>query len=310
MELAPAQCSPKGTRTIAGEISVVIATLGASKLLERCVRAIGSGALRPRELILVDQGPPGLDAALRSWLRGSGVQARHLALESVGVSRARNAGAAVACGEWLAFTDDDCVPQEHWLAALAAAIEVTRASGATGRVLPLASSEGGLVAVSSRTETTPRWFEGSRTLPWEAGTGGNLLLSRAAFDAVAGFDERFGPGACFQAAEDIELIDRLLSAGASLKYEPAAIVHHEMKTVRERLARRYPYGFGMGALAATRTDSRFRQLAAAYLAMQVRALVGAAACAAPRGVVEPVLSVAGFAVGAWTAGVRRPRGER
>ena len=71
--------------------------------------------------------------------------------------------------------------------------------------------------------------------PWEVGTGGNLLLRRAIFDRVGGFDEEFGPGARFRAAEDVELLERLLHAGATLAYTPRAVVHHEMKTRSDRL---------------------------------------------------------------------------
>ncbi|MDX6661203.1 MAG: hypothetical protein QOJ55_2025, partial [Solirubrobacteraceae bacterium] len=91
------------------EISVVVVTLGRTPLLQRCVRAIASGTLRPRELVLVDQGPPGLQPRLHEWLAGSAVALEHIDVPPMGVSRARNIGAAAAAADHVAFTDDDSV---------------------------------------------------------------------------------------------------------------------------------------------------------------------------------------------------------
>src|SRR4051812_23973859 len=90
------------------EISVIVVTLGRTPLLERCVRAVASGTLRPRELVVVDQGPPGLGPRLEEWLAGSAVALEHLDVPPMGVSPARNIGAVAAAAGHLAFTDDDC----------------------------------------------------------------------------------------------------------------------------------------------------------------------------------------------------------
>lgn len=277
------------------EIAVVVVTLGGTPLLERCVRAVGGGALRPRRLVVVDQGAAGLEPRLREWLKGSGVELEHLAVAPMGVSRARNAGVAAAAEDHLAFTDDDCVPDPDWLAALAHAVEQATADGASGRVLPLEDDRPGRIAVSSRTDMRPRVFrpDGGEA-PWEVGTGGNLLLRRAIFDRVGGFDEEFGPGARFRAAEDVELLERLLRAGATLAYTPRAVVHHEMKTRSDRLRRRVPYGYGLGAAAARAARGRRSLIAGRYLRMQARMAGAGLRSGSPRRGVEPLLATVGF----------------
>ena len=287
------------------QISVVVVTLGENALLERCVRAVSSGALRPRDLIVVDQGPPGLERSLREWLSGSGVELAHLEAPRMGVSRARNLGAEVAAGDHIAFTDDDCVPDREWLAALADAVEATPADGASGRVLPLEDDRPGRIGVSSRTDMRARSFRGGGdTLPWEVGTGGNLLVRRTVFERAGGFDEEFGPGARFRAAEDVQLLERLLSAGATLAYTPRAVVHHERKTRSDRLRRRLPYGFGLGALVARAARDRRSLLARRYLLMQARLAGSGLRSGSPRRSLEPVLSSLGFVAGLG-AGSRR-----
>jgi GT2 family glycosyltransferase len=280
------------------EISVIVVTLGRTPLLERCVRAVASGTLRPRELVVVDQGPPGLKPKLEEWLAGSAVALEHLDVPPMGVSRARNIGAEAAAAGQLAFTDDDCVPDGEWLAALAEAVEATPADGASGRVLPLEDDRPGRIGVSSRTDMRARSFRGGGdTLPWEVGTGGNLLVRRTVFERAGGFDEEFGPGARFRAAEDVQLLERLLSAGATLAYTPRAVVHHERKTRSDRLRRRLPYGFGLGALVARAARDRRSLLARRYLLMQARLAASGLRSGSPRRSLEPVLSSLGFLAG-------------
>jgi glycosyltransferase involved in cell wall biosynthesis len=212
----------------------------------------------------------------------------------LGVSRARNLGAAAAAGEAVAFTDDDCVPDTNWLAALAGA-----GVAATGRILPLHDERSDLVAVSSRTSTERREFRGeARDLPWEVGSGGNLLVARDLFERLGGFNEDFGPGARYRAAEDVELLERLLASGARVVYTPDAVVYHQRKRPSERLARRIPYGFGMGAAVGSVGGARSRFLAVRYLGMQVHALAAGAKAVSLRQMAEPALSTAGFVAGA------------
>jgi GT2 family glycosyltransferase len=290
-------------------VSLVIVTAGRPEALARCVRALAAGLRMPDQLIVVDQSAE-VDAEVGDLLAELPFQVRHLRVPPMGVSAARNHGASHAEGDLLAFTDDDCVPAPDWLAELTGALAVHEVDAATGAVLPLPDDRPGLVAVSSRTDPRRRVFDSTgHAPPWEVGTGGNLLLSRALFAEVGGFDLRFGPGARYRAAEDVELLDRLLRAGAKFVYEPAAVVFHEMKTPAERLARRYPYGYGLGAMVAGLGGRRSRSLAGAYARIQVGSFARGVRRASPRQLAEPLLAVAGFTAGALSAVLARGRGR-
>lgn len=280
-------------------ISVVIVTANRPEALARCVDAITAAGCESHELVIVDQSAPPVSSTVEQQLSRSPVQVRYLQVPAMGVSNARNLGASHAEGDRLAFTDDDCVPGPAWLSKLVEALEEHGADGATGAVLPLPDPRSGLVAVSSRTDPRRRVFGPlNRRPPWEVGTGGNLLLSRRVFERVGGFNVRFGPGGLYRAAEDIELLERVMQIGATIVYEPTALVYHEMKTPKERFARRYPYGYGLGAMVAGCGGRRPFALAGAYGRIQARALARGLIRLSPRAVAEPLVAAAGFSAGA------------
>jgi GT2 family glycosyltransferase len=80
------------------------------------------------------------------------------------------------------------------------------------------------------------------------GHSANLGVRRAALESIGGWDERLGAGARFRAAEDLDLMDRLLAAGWPGWYEPAALAWHDQwRSRRARLGLAWSYGLGMGA---------------------------------------------------------------
>jgi GT2 family glycosyltransferase len=241
-------------------VSVVVCTMDRPEALARCLRALWECTPPPAQIVVVDQSERPVALA--------GVE--HVRMSERGVSRGRNRGARAAEHELLAFTDDDCVPAPDWIGALLRGFE-GGADGVTGRVLPLPGESG--VAVSSRTSTERRTFSGRGQTPWDIGTGGNLALRRSAFEAVGGFDEALGPGTPARAAEDVDLLYRLVNAGFALRYEPDAVVYHELKTRRSRVGGRYGYGYGLGAFLARQAaagDEHARTLRRRYAAALAR----------------------------------------
>jgi GT2 family glycosyltransferase len=282
-------------------ISVVIVTMGGSRLLDRCLVELASGATKPEEVVLVDQSPGASESGM-PILAEAGIAFQRISIPPTGVSPARNRGAAAAVGDALAFTDDDCVPGPGWLTALAAAVASDDVAAATGRVLPLDEGVPGLAPVASRTDTRRRVFrDGDAYAPWEIGTGGNLLIERAAFDAVGGFNPEFGPGGRYRTAEDIEFLDRVVASGLSIRYEPDAFVYHEMKAPSGRMARRIPYGFGMGAFISRLPRDRRGRVRRRYAQMQVLAFASALRHLGMRKAAETALMLAGAIAGSIAA---------
>jgi GT2 family glycosyltransferase len=228
-------------------LTVAVATLNRPDGLARCLDALLGGEVLPEEIIIVDQGQDNKARFVVEQRRGSGVPMIYIQQARRGLSVSRNAAFAHSTYPFVAVTDDDCVPDQGWVSTIKKTFSSTTVPDAmTGRILPLGQDTPGLFAVSSRVSTVPTEFRG-KVVPWVVGSGGNFAAKREWFDRVGGYDERLGTGSPGMAAEDADFIYRLLRAGASIKYEPEAVMFHERQSKARRLSSCWSYGYGIGA---------------------------------------------------------------
>jgi HAD superfamily hydrolase (TIGR01662 family) len=191
-------------------ISVVVPTVGRPSLDVLLDALAAASGPRPAELILVDDRPTG--TPLRPDRPGL-PPVRVVRNGGGGPARARNLGWRTAGTEWIAFLDDDVVPDPDWYERLEQDLDDLPAdvAGSQGRVrVPLP--------------------EDRRPTDWERGTAGlaasswitaDLAYRRATLAAVGGFDERF-PRAF---REDSDLALRVMDTGARLVRGQRWITH-------------------------------------------------------------------------------------
>ena len=170
---------------------------------------------------------------------------RVLSQNHLGAATARNAGASVAQGRYLAFTDDDCRPIPDWLSILEQHLSQSEAPTLVGgRVIN--ELQDNVFASASQSlmdflfDEFNREHQRARLL-----TSNNLCFPADAFRAIGSFDTAF-PGA---GGEDREICLRWAQAGHRLVYLPEAIVFHAHdmnlgKFIRQHLA----YGRGAAML--------------------------------------------------------------
>ena len=255
-------------------MTVGVATCGRPDGLDRCLRALAAQTAPPAEVVVVDQAPS--DAA-RAAVESSGLAAvRYLEQARIGLAASRNLALESARHDVLAVTDDDCVPDAGWLAAIETAFERSpHADAVTGPVLALGERPPGGHAISLRESMTPVDHAG-RKVPWNVGTGANLAAPAALLRECGGWDVRLGTGSPGKAAEDADLLYRLLLHGAVVRYEPAAVVRHEWQTRERRLSTRWSYGYGVGAMCGLwlgRRDAFAIRMGAAYCRHHARELL-------------------------------------
>lgn len=231
-------------------LTLAIATCGRADALERCLAAVQAQTRAPNEIIVVDQAP---SEEARGVVRRSGLVIRYDEQPKLGLSASRNLALSHATGPVLAVTDDDCAPDPQWIGAIIAAFEANPGLCAvTGPILaPSGDPPPTMTSISLRQSLESRLFAG-REIPWAVGSGANFAGRTDELRRVGGWDERLGVGTPGQAAEDCELIDRLLSAGNSICYTKDAVVRHDWQTRERRYRTRWSYGFGIGALSGLR----------------------------------------------------------
>lgn len=203
-------------------VSLVLATVGRCDDLIRMFDSLAAQSLGDFELIVVDQNPDArLDAPL-AHAAALGLSLRHLRLDRPNLSAARNCGIKAAQGEIIAFPDDDCWYEPDVLTEVAAAFDALPAR--SGVVARWVEQMAGQAAV-------PASGEELALAAWRDFRGGNassitLFFRRSVFERLGGFDERFGVGRWYGAAEETDLMLRVLGAGMSVVYWPSACVHH------------------------------------------------------------------------------------
>src|SRR5439155_17090850 len=231
---------------LSADVAVAVATCGRPDGLARCLELVTAGTAQPGELIVVDQAPsPGARRAVEAC---TAVPVRYVEQPRRGLSASRNLALSLATRPVLAVTDDDCAPDPGWVAAIADAVDRRPEPAAvTGPVLPLGPQPPGMHGVSFRDRADAVDFR-APAIPWATGSGANFAARTHALRAIGGWDERLGTGTPGRAAEDSDLLYRILRDGGTVRYEPAAVVRHEWQTWSRRLATRWSYGFGIGAM--------------------------------------------------------------
>ncbi len=227
------------------DVSVLICTRDRSGMLDACLRSILACSPPPAEVVVVDQSRDEETRKVVCLHQGGRIPVRYLRGKGTGLSRAKNEGIADCTAPVIAFTDDDCRVDPAWIEALTAPLRGPEAGAAVGRTLPERALSGAEETFASYAPAGRPEFS-RRTHPWRVGGGGNFAVKRVALEGAGEYDERFGPGARFESAEDMDMVHRLLRRGEKIVYVPSAVVwHRSWRSAGE--SRRLSLGYGIGA---------------------------------------------------------------
>lgn len=223
-------------------VSVVVPTRDRADRLTRCLASVRAALADGDELVVVDSAS--LDAAaVADAARDADELVR---CERPGVGRARNAGWRAARHAVVLFTDDDVVVDTGWADALARCLhEHSTAGFVTGRI-EAPGEEVPRREVALKREREAQVFD-ARSIG-NLGHSASMGSRRDVLERIAGFDEALGAGGVFRSAPEADFFDRVLAAGWTGRYEPAAVAYHEQWRTHEELVRLdYGYGYGNGA---------------------------------------------------------------
>lgn len=194
------------------QISVIIPTYNRAAYILEAVESAMRQTCKADEIIVVDDGSTDETARILAPLA---LQIRYLHQQNRGVGAARNAGAAVARGEYLAFLDSDDIWIEDKLERQIEAFRRFPETDAVyGHAEQFVSPE-----VDGESRTRLRHMAG-KVLPMP--TAGLMMIRRSAFESVGPFDESLRIGV------EMEWYARLCDLGLKTAMLDAALCRRRL----------------------------------------------------------------------------------
>ncbi len=228
------------TRRSTPNVSVVVPVRNGAPKIARCLQALLDQTLQPCEVIVVD------GHSTDSTVEVAGrfpVAVTYEDYRTVG--GARQIGVEHAQGDYVAFTDADCIPREDWLENLVREFDegIVGVGGGIRNIgkglweesiaLALDTFLGSANSVQDRVLKEKKFVKSI--------SGCNSIYRKKDLVTIGGFDVRLSVN------EDTELNRRLQQLG-TLVYTPDAIVHHHQERALGEFARRmHFFGYGRGA---------------------------------------------------------------
>ena len=220
--------------TTAGRVAIGVCTAHRQEMLRCCLVALASQIVPEGfelTIIVADNEPePNNQQAVEEFAATCPFPVRYVHESRRGISRARNAvlDACEARFDWIAFTDDDCIPQPDWISALLEAAARHRADVVYGR------------REWTPPSPLPFWFVPEK--PTSRAEGQRLQVAATHNVLMAGelaglrfrerhvglrFDERLAHG------EDSDFFHRASTRfGARIVYSAAPVVHETIPSHR------------------------------------------------------------------------------
>ena len=215
-------------------VSVIVPAYNASATIGRTLEALSrQNCFQPFEVIVVDDGSVDTTADIvRAF-----ATVKYVRQDNAGPARARNHGAKLAQGDYLAFTDSDCIPHEDWISLLLTGFnedQVGVVAGSYGIANP-----GSILARCVHKEIVWRHAHLMPDHPNSFGSY-NFCVKKSVFDAVGGFEGAYRAAS----GEDNDLSYKIIRSGWRIYFEQKALVDHYHPTrVVKYLKEQFRHGF-------------------------------------------------------------------
>ncbi len=215
-------------------ISVIIPTIGKKKTLATTLRALEKQSMPSElfEVLLLDNTEAGaLKKKIARHFRTSRLNIRYLHEPGPGKYRAMKTGISMAKGEFIAGTDDDCLPRKDWLETMDHGFrnETGKVYALVGNVFPLNPTPqcyGTTCFKKRQRHVYGHWFDRARA--GIIGNGSNVMYRRQAFAELGDFLPFLGPGAAFGSGEEVEFFYRILKNKKKIVFIPQSVVFHDL----------------------------------------------------------------------------------
>ncbi|MDP9292556.1 MAG: glycosyltransferase, partial [Verrucomicrobiota bacterium] len=206
-------------------VAVIVCSYNGAKTLKECLESLDRLNYPDYEIVLVDDGSTDAtqeivkEFAQRRNSNGERPIFKNIVQTNMGLSHARNVGAAAATAEVFAYTDSDCMADPDWLYYMIGTLQSGDYAGVGGpNISPPAVNW--IQAAVAAAPGGPSHVLLSDVVA-EHIPGCNMAFYRWAFEKVGGFDEEYR-----KAGDDVDFCWRLQQEGQVIAFSPAAIVWH------------------------------------------------------------------------------------
>ncbi|OGX08190.1 MAG: hypothetical protein A2Z88_03355 [Omnitrophica WOR_2 bacterium GWA2_47_8] len=214
-------------------VSIIVPAYNCSKTIKETLRALVEQPDHPLEIIVVDDG----STDTTSEIIKAFPQVKYIYQNNAGPASARNRGAKESKGEFLFFTDSDCIPEENWVSKALENFKTPDIAVVAGSYSIANESE--LLANCIHQEIRYRHQKLMPKFPKSFGSY-NFCVRRKVFEKVGGFDQNYR----FASGEDNDLSYKITKAGYRIFFDPSLIVKHFHTSVLEKYLReQYRHGF-------------------------------------------------------------------
>lgn len=227
--------------------SLVIATLNRDKDIKYCLDSIRNQIFKDFEVIIVDQSE---NNKTEEVVNSCGVQ--NIIYKKVsfkGLSRARNEALKYVNGQYICLIDDDAYYQNDYLRNANEHFHATGSKIILSGKMWNAIEKKEFVKYGKLSEGKALTYrELVRYCPSPA-----LIIPRMLIEKIGGFDETFGVGAKYGAAEETDFVYRGKKEGFEVFFYSDLMVNHphQYAAIRSNdLQKVYSYAYGTGAMFA------------------------------------------------------------
>jgi glycosyltransferase involved in cell wall biosynthesis len=211
-------------------VSIIVCSYNGGKTLKACLESLDEIKYPDFEVIMVDDGSKDDTAEIvkkfqadRAGKAAAGGRPLPdfipIVQRNMGLSYARNAGAATATGAVFAYTDSDCMADPDWLFYLVGTLTSGDYAGVGGpNISPPAVNwvQASVAAAPGGPQHVLLSDVVAEHIP-----GCNMAFYRWAFETIGGFDTEYR-----KAGDDVDFCWRLQTSGQVIAFSPAAIVWH------------------------------------------------------------------------------------
>jgi len=208
------------------DVSVIICSYNRASSLINTLKSLEALECQPGiswELIVVDNNSTDETRAIVAEFVNQGtLPLKYVFEKKQGLSYARNAGIKQAAGNILAFTDDDCIVDRHWLAAISHEFDSDASLSGIGGRVELYNINDAPVSIRPFRERIP--FLSLAQLFYLI-QGCNMAFRSEVFEKVGGFDPSFGSNNGL-VADDTDFVFRAYRKGLKMVFVPEVLVYH------------------------------------------------------------------------------------